>query len=149
MKIETDILSSILAQELPEDKAAAILRKVIKEQEAVVEEEQAEKEKTKEQNPKVAKKFVFAITSSETPLPKDLVGFLFQMPEETPTRNIERQISEAAQEFNQTRKGKKNPVKTVGEAVEVISPKIFKNAGVDRKAKVAIEVVSFPNKLKS
>lgn len=149
MKIDSDILSSILAKELPQDKAAEILRKILHEHEAVAEEEKEEKETEKEKSPKVDKKFVFAVTSSETQLPKDLVGFLFQMPEQIPSGDLEGAIREAVQEFNGTKKGKKQPVTTVGEAVEVIAQKLFKNAGVESKAKVAIQVISFSNQVKN
>eukprot|EP01035_Chromulina_nebulosa_P035563 gene35563-47819_t len=103
----------------------ALLRRVIEEMNLAVEPEGAEGDKP----PAVKKQFVIVVSDPEGRLPKnDFVGWVVQIPDsESPATTLDR-VFRSAYDYNTTKKGRLLPVKTVGEAIEAIPAKFFKEA---------------------
>ena len=96
--------------------------------------------------PRVKKDFAIMISDPEGVLPKDdLVGWVLQLPEEEPPMALEGQIHKAAYDFNQTPKGRRLPVGTIGEACEAVPARIFKEHNVWVKTKEPVLVLKTDN----
>ena len=77
----------------------------------------------------------------------DFTGWVLQIPEnESPATTLDR-VQRAAYEFNTTKKGRLLPVKTIGEAVENVPAKHFKETEVWVKTKTPILIVRTDNEL--
>lgn len=108
-------------------------------------EEDAEKEK----KPVVKKEFVCLVSDPEGKL-KDLeehVAWVVQITEEDDPDFILSKVNEAAADYNVTKKGRKNPVKSVGEAFEAVGAKHFTSREVWVKTKMPVRIVSTDNQL--
>lgn len=97
--------------------------------------------------PRQKKKFVLVASDPKELIDRDLTGWALQIPEEDPPWTVMERIAEAAAEFNQTKKGRRMPVKTVGEACEMVPARIFKEHGLYIKTKEPVEVLPTKNRL--
>ncbi len=99
-----------------------------------------------EKLPAVKKQFVVIVSDPEGRLPKnDFVAWVVQIPEsESPSTTLDR-IFRSAYDFNTTKKGRLLPVKTVGEAIECVPAKFFKEADAWIKTKTPVLVVKTDN----
>lgn len=139
MKLD-DILSlaqeSVLANGGSKELAAKVLNDIRK----AAQEERADKEPSTKK-PKAQ----FVVLSTTAGL-----GYVVQMePEAAPTEALTR-IQAAATDFNQSKKGRKVPVLTVGDALGNVSPKWFKTNDGKKlvvKTKLAVAILTVPNKL--
>ena len=122
----------------------ATLRRVLEEMNLAVEPEGAEGDKP----PAVKKQFVIIVSDPEGRLPKnDFVGWVVQIPEsESPSTTLDR-VFRSAYDYNTTKKGRLLPVKTVGEAIEAIPAKFFKEAELWVKHKTPVLVVKTDNEI--
>jgi hypothetical protein len=106
---------------------------------AIIEDIQQELKVMQEENPaapRVPKQFAILVSDPEGILPKaDLTGWVLQLPEEDSPMTLEGQIHKAAYDFNQTPKGRRMPVQTIGEACEAVPARIFKEHQVWVKTK--------------
>ena len=120
----------------------AILRRVIEEMNLAVQPDPGDEEKP----PAVKKQFVILVSDPEGRWPKcDFVGWVLQIPEsESPATTLER-IHRSSYDFNTTKKGRLLPVKTVGEAIENVPGKFFKETEVWVKTKTPVLVVKTDN----
>jgi hypothetical protein len=123
--------------------APALLRQIVEEMNLAAQPETGE-----EAPPAVKKEFVLLVSDPEGRLPKDdFVGWALQIPEnESPATALER-IHRAAYEFNTTKKGRLLPVKTIGEAIENVPAKHFKEADVWVKNKTPVLIMKTNNQL--
>ncbi len=123
--------------------APALLRQIVEEMNLAAQPETGE-----EAPPPVKKQFVLLVSDPEGRLPKDdFVGWSLQIPEnESPATALER-VCRAAYEFNTTKKGRMLPVKTIGEALETVPAKHFKEADVWVKHKTPVLIVKTDNQL--
>jgi len=122
----------------------AVLRRVIEEMNLAVQPDPGEEEKP----PAVKKQFVVLVSDPEGRWPKhDFVGWVLQIPEgESPATTQER-IFRGAYDYNTTKKGHLYPAKTVGEAIENVSGKFFKEAEVWVKTKTPVLVLKTNNQI--
>lgn len=120
----------------------AILRRVIEEMNLAVQPDPSEDEKP----PAVKKQFVILVSDPDGRLPKrDFVGWVLQIPDsESPATTLER-IHRSSYDFNTTKKGRLLPVKTVGEAIENVPGKFFKESEVWVKTKTPVLVLKTDN----
>jgi hypothetical protein len=120
----------------------ALLRRIIEELNLINEPEPGEEEKL----PAVKKQSVIIISDPENTLPtRDYVGWVIQIPEvDSPSTTLDR-VFRAAYEFNTTKKGRLLPVKTVGEAIENVPAKFFKEAELWTKTKTPVLVIKTDN----
>lgn len=75
------------------------------------------------------------------------IGWVVQMPEEESFRSCLRKISDAAHDFNMTPKGRRIPVKSIGEALEAVPARIMREHGVWVKTREAVYRVLTNNQL--
>ncbi|HEX2854717.1 MAG TPA: hypothetical protein VHO24_15910 [Opitutaceae bacterium] len=122
----------------------ALLRRVIEEMNLAVQPEGADDEKP----PAVKKQFVILLSDPEGRMPKtDFVGWVLQLPENESVATIQDRVFRSAYDFNTTKKGRLLPVKTVGEAIENVPAKFFKEAEVWVKTKTPVLVLKTDNEI--
>lgn len=131
-----------VAEILKRNKADAALLRAVVEELNLTARADAEEEKA----PAVKKQHVIIVSDPEGRFPdEDFAGWVVQIPDnESPATTIER-IVRAAYEYNATKKGRLLPVKTVGEAIEVIPAKFFKETEVWTKTKTPVLVLTTDN----
>jgi hypothetical protein len=139
-KIDINKVAEILKEN---QVAPALLRQIVEEMNLAAQPETGE-----DAPPTVKKQFVLLISDPEGRLPKDdFVGWALQIPEnESPATALER-VCRAAYDFNTTKKGRLLPVKTIGEAIENVPAKHFKETDVWVKTKTPVLIVKTNNQL--
>jgi hypothetical protein len=142
-KIDTDQVAMILNQnELPQPTVERIMKDIQRQ----IEEEQQQKEAEKAQKKK--RQFVILLSDPENELPgKDIVGWVIQIPEEESPLSAPERIQRAAYDFNASPRGRKLPVLSMGEAIESVGAKFFKEQEVAVKTKVPVLALRTDNKL--
>jgi hypothetical protein len=122
----------------------AILRRIIEEINQVVQPDPAEENKP----PPVKKQWIVVISDPDHRLPKDdFAGWVVQIPEgESPVSTRER-ILRGAYDFNASKRGRLLPVKTVGEALENVPPKHFKEAELWVRTRTPVLMVRTDNRI--
>ncbi len=121
----------------------AVLRRVIEELNLVV-----QPEDEGEKPPPVKKQFVVLVSDPENRFPKtDFAGWVLQLPEDESPATVQERIFRAAYDYNATRKGRLYPAKTVGEALENIPAKHFKETEVWVKTKSPVIILKTDNEI--
>lgn len=122
----------------------AVLRQIVEEMNLLVQPEVDE-----EKPPALKKQFAILISDPEGRLPEgnDFVGWVLQVPENESVLTTTERIFKGAYEFNTTKKGRLMPAKTVGEALEHIPAKHFKEAGVFVKTKIPVLMLKTDNEI--
>lgn len=144
-KVDVDTVTAILQEnQLPPDLVRTILRQINEE----IRKEQEDAAKTRE--PRAKNQFVILLSDPRGILPEeDFVGWVLQLPEDhSPGVALER-VAKAADLHNTSPKGRKHPVKTLGEACEVVSPKFQKENLVSIKTRLPVTVLRTDNSLPS
>jgi hypothetical protein len=101
-----------------------------------------------QKEPSVKKQFVIILSDPQGKVPvDDLVGWVAQIPEMDSPSTVTERIIKSAYEFNTSRKGRKNPVKSFGEACEVVGTKFLKEQHVAVKTKLPVTIVRTDNQL--
>ena len=122
----------------------SVLRRVMEEMNLVVEPEGGDEEKP----PAVKKQFVILVSDPEDKFPKtDFAGWVLQIPDTESVATTQERIFRGAYDYNASRKGRLYPAKTVGEALEHVAAKHFKEAQVWIKTKEPVLVVLSDNKI--
>ena len=107
--------------------------------------EQAEKEA---RPPAVKKQFITLIADNDGHLlDQDFASWVIQIPEEANPQSVIHKIHQSAYTYNATPKGSRLPVKSMGETLESVSAKIFKENEVWVKTKIPVLAVSCKNQL--
>lgn len=139
MKIEISKAAEILKKNQLEP---ALLRRVIEEMNLVVQPE------GDEPAPVVKKQFVVLVSDPDGMLPKsDFVAWVLHIPENESVATTQDRILRSAYDFNCTKKGRLLPVKTMGEAIENVPAKFFKEADVWVKTKTPVLVLRTDNQI--
>ncbi len=140
-KIEVNKVSEIMKKN---EISPAILRRVIEEMNLAVQPEGADDEKP----PAVKKQFAILLSDPDGKMPKhDFVGWVLQLPETESVATTLDRVFRSAYDYNTTKKGRLMPVKTVGEAIEVIPAKAFKEADLWVKSKTPVLVLRTDNEI--
>lgn len=102
-----------------------------------------------DKEPPVKKQYVVFLSDPDGALrsPRDLVGWVAQIPEDAEPDGAEERLYAAARDFNLTPKGLRMPLKTVAEACEFGSAKINKEHGLWIRSKEPVPVVPVFNKI--
>jgi len=139
-KIDVSKAAEILKKnDIPPD----VLRRVIEEMNLVVTPDPVE-----DAAPAVKKQFVILVSDPAGQLPKtDFAGWVLQIPEDESPATTQERIFRAAYDYNATRKGRLYPAKTVGEAIENIPAKHFKETDVWVKTKSPVLVLRTDNEI--
>ena len=141
-KIEIAKLADILRQNQLEP---AVMRRILEQINKITEEAAAADE---EKPPAQKKQFVILVSDPDGEMPEqELAGWVVQLPEEASPLSLQERVHKAAYDFNATRRGRKLPVETMGEAFESVPAKNFKEVEVTVKTKTPVLVLSTDNKL--
>jgi hypothetical protein len=121
-----------------------VLREIIEEMNAVT--QPADGEDVAPPAPK--KQFVVILSDPSGMLPKkDLTGWVVQIPENASPFSTMDRVCKGAYDFNASKKGRLLPVKSIGEALESVSARCFKEAELWAKTKMPVAVVVTDNVL--
>ena len=98
--------------------------------------------------PAIKKQFVIVLSDPDEKMPKhDFVGWVLQIPENESVATTQDRIFRSSYDYNTTKKGQLLPVKTVGEAIENVPAKFFKEAEVWVKTKTPVLVLKTNNEI--
>jgi len=140
-KIDVNKVAEILKKNELEP---ALLRRVLDELRLAVQPDPGEEDKP----PPIKKQFVILVSDPEHKLPKDdFVGWVLQIPEEDNVGTAPDRICRAAYDFNDTKKGSLLPVSTIGETLENVPAKHFKEYNTWVKTKEPVLVVRTDNQV--
>ncbi|WP_221029918.1 hypothetical protein [Actomonas aquatica] len=121
-----------------------VLNQVVSEINAVLEIEAGE-----EKPPPIKKQWCILISDPEGKLPEgvDFAGWVLQIPEGESPASTQERINRAAYDFNATKRGRLLPATTVGEAMENVAAKHFKETGVYVKTKEPVLMLRTDNRI--
>lgn len=142
-KVSVELIHEVLSNNnLEPDTIQKVLQQI---EEQAAAEAEAEKEK---RDPPVKKQFVIIVSDPRGTIPdEDYVGWVAQIPEdEVPGTTMEKLIR-ASYEFNISKKGRKYPVKTVGEACEAVGARFLKEQSISIKNKTPVTIIKTDNKI--
>lgn len=139
-KIEVNKVAEILKKNQIDPK---LLRQIVEEMNLLTQPEADE-----EKPPAVKKQFVIMISDPDGRLPKhDFVGWVLQIPENESPATTRDRIFRGVYDFNASKKGRLLPAKTVGEALENVPAKHFKEAEVWVKTKTPVLMLRTDNEI--
>jgi hypothetical protein len=139
-KIEVNKVAEILKKNQLEPK---LLRQIVEEMNQITQAE-AEEEKP----PPQKKQFVILISDPDEKLPKhDFAGWILQIPENESPATTQDRIFRSVYDYNASKKGRLYPAKTVGEALENVPAKHFKEAEVWVKTKTPVLMLRTDNEI--
>lgn len=139
-KIEVNQVAEILKKNQVDPK---ILRQIVEEMNILT-----QAEANDEKPPAVKKQWAILISDPEGRLPKtDFAGWVLQIPEDESVVTTQDRIFRATYEFITTKKGRLLPPKTVGEALENVPAKHFKEVGVWVKSKTPVLMLRTDNEI--
>lgn len=122
----------------------AILRRVIEEMNLACQPDDGDEEKP----PTIKKQFAIIISDPDGRMPKhDFVGWVVQIPETESVATTLDRVFRSSYDFNTTKKGRLMPVKTVGEALENVPSKAFKEADLWVKTKTPVLIIKTDNEI--
>lgn len=115
----------------------------------IIQEINVELDQDQEEKPKPMKKqFVTLISDPEGVIEgKDLTGWVVQIPEDDNPAIASEKLLKSAYDYNATPKGSKFPVETIGEACEIVPPKVTKEHNIWIKTKTPILMIPTDNKI--
>ncbi|HTJ78514.1 MAG TPA: hypothetical protein VL357_05920 [Rariglobus sp.] len=140
-KIDVNKVAEILKRN---DIEPAALRQIVEEMNIL-----AQPEAEGDTPPALKKQFAILISDPEGRLPEgaDFAGWVLQIPENESVLTTQERIFKAVYEFNTTKKGRMLPAKTVGEALENVPAKHFKEAGLFVKTKTPVLMLKTDNEI--
>ena len=139
-KIDVNKVAEILKNNEIDPK---LLRQIVEEMNILTQAEANE-----EKPPAIKKQWVILISDPDGHLPEhDFVGWVMQIPEDDSVATTQDRIFKGVYEYNATRKGRLNPAKTVGEALEYIPAKHFKEADLWIKTKTPVLMLRTDNEV--
>jgi hypothetical protein len=122
----------------------AVLRRVVEEMNLAVQPDPGEGEAA----PPVKKQFVILVSDPDGKMPKaDLTGWVLQIPESESPASTHERLFKAAYDYNASKKGRLYPARTVGDAVENVPGKFFREAELWVKTKTPVLVVRTDNEI--
>ncbi|EDY82840.1 hypothetical protein VDG1235_2463 [Verrucomicrobiia bacterium DG1235] len=142
-KVSVELIHEVLSNNNLEPDTIVKVLKQIEEQAAA----EAEAEKAN-RDPVVKKQFVMIISDPRGTIPdEDYVGWIAQIPEDDPVGETMDRLIRASYEYNISKKGRKYPVKTVGEACEAVGARFLKEQNLAIKTKVPVTILKTDNKI--
>jgi hypothetical protein len=122
----------------------AVLRRVVEEMNLAVQPDPGEGDPA----PPVKKQFVILLSDPNGKLPKvDFTGWVLQLPEDESPASVQERLLKATYDYNASKKGRLYPAKTVGDAIEAVPAKFFKEAELWIKTKEPVLVLRTDNEI--
>jgi hypothetical protein len=137
-KVDIELVQRLLKEHGVDVRVAATILNQIREAAA---EEAVEREKPQK------KEFVVLVSEPEGGLPKDLIGWVVQYPEDGDPRDVADTIAEVASAFNSSPKGKRVQVTSFGDACQSLPSKLLKEREVWVKTREPVRVIAVKNSL--
>ncbi|MEM8550358.1 MAG: hypothetical protein AAGF10_06165 [Verrucomicrobiota bacterium] len=139
-KVDLDLVKLVLQRnELDVRQVSQILEDINVEIAAIVEDEKP---------PPVKKQFVMMVSDPDGKLQgQNLTGWVLQIPEEDSPYVANERLIKSGYMYNASPKGRRIPVKSIGEVCEVVTAKFTKENEVWIKTKEPVLVVTTDNKL--
>lgn len=139
-KIDVNKVAEILKKNQLEPK---VLRQIVEDMNLITQAEAQD-----EKPPAVKKQWVILISDPEGRLPEeDFTGWVLQIPETESVITTTERIFRASYDYNTTKKGRLYPAKTVGEALENVPAKHFKETDVWVKSKIPVLMLRTDNEI--
>lgn len=121
-----------------------VLRRIVEEMNLAVQPDPGEGEEA----PKTKKQFCILLSDPHGKLPAvDFVGWVLQIPEEESPASVHDRLNKAAYDYNASKKGRLYPAKTVGDALEAVPAKFFKEAELWVRTKEPVLVLKTDNEI--
>lgn len=136
-KIDVNKVAEILQHnQLPPEQLRRIIEEI----------NEATRERGEEKPPAVKKQWVILVSDPDGKMKEiEAVGWVLQLPEgESPVSTQDR-VFRAAYDFNASKRGRLLPVKTVGEAIENVPARHFRDAELFVKTKTPVLVLRTDN----
>jgi len=142
-KISVEKLQDILTEsKIPTEKQEEILQQI---QEALkAEKEEKEENKVPRQKSQLG---VILIDENKQILTDNVAALIYEIPQSSNHDSVMDNLKKAAAEFNNTKKGLKQPVKSVTDAFLTIKPKILKGHSLKKKTKEIVRCLISNNKI--
>lgn len=141
-KVELELVKKVLKRAAVDE---SVMTEIVEELQSAIKEIEEDDEP---KPPQVKKQHVILLSDCEGEfVDKELVGWIFQMPEDKPMTEAIDMVLKASKSFNKSKKGRKLPVDTVGEACESIPAKIFKEHDLWLKTKEPVLIIPVKNSL--
>lgn len=119
-------------------------RAIIENLKALLESEAAE-----EKPPAIKKQFCILISDPDNRLPAgaEFAGWVIQIPEDESAATVTERLKRSAEYYNTTPRGRLNPCRTIGEAIEYIPAGVFKENDVWVKTKSPVLMLRTDNEI--
>jgi hypothetical protein len=122
----------------------AVLRRVVEEMNLAVQPDPGDGD----QPPPVKKQFVILVSDPNGKLPKvDFTGWVLQIPEDESPASVQERLLKATYDYNASKKGRLYPAKTVGDAIEAVPAKLFRETELWVKTKEPVIVLRTDNEI--
>jgi hypothetical protein len=122
----------------------AVLRRVVEEMNLAVQPDPGEAD----QPPPVKKQYIILVSDPNRKMPKgDLTGWVLQIPENESPASVEERLLKGTYDYNASKKGRLYPAKTVGDAVESVPGKFFREVELWVKTKEPVLVLRTDNEI--
>ena len=144
-KIDVNKVAEILKSEHADP---ALLRAVVEKMNLAVQPDPGDGDET----PAVKKQFTILVSDPEGLLDfygASLTGWVLQLPEDASPASVIERIHKAAYDYNASKKGRLYPAKKVGDALEGIPAKFFKEVELWVKTKEPVLVIQTDNEIPS
>ncbi len=122
----------------------AVLRRVVEEMNLAVQPDPGEGDPA----PPVKKQFVILVSDPSGKMPKaDLTGWVLQIPQDESPASVQERLLKGAYDYNDSKKGRLYPARTVGDAIEGVPAKFFREAELWVKTKEPVIVLRTDNEI--
>ncbi len=122
----------------------AVLRRVVEEMNLAVQPDPGEGDAA----PPVKKQYIILLSDPEERMPKgDFTGWVLQIPEDESPASVQERLLKGAYDYNASKKGRLYPARTVGDAVENVPGKFFRDVELWVKTKTPVLVLRTDNEI--
>ena len=122
----------------------AVFRRVVEEMNLAVQPDPGEGDPA----PPVKKQYIILLSDPGERMPKgDFTGWVLQIPEDESPASVQERLLKGAYDYNASKKGRLYPAKTVGDAVENVPGKFFRDAELWVKTKTPVLVLRTDNEI--
>ena len=122
----------------------AVLRRVVEEMNLAAQPDPGDGDA----KPPVKKQFIILVSDPNEKMPKnDFTGWVLQIPEDESPASVQERLLKGAYDYNASKKGRLYPARTVGDAVENVPAKFFRDAELWVKTKTPVIVLRTDNEI--